>query len=139
AQPACAAADIIVIEDASAKEVCPEDGVVVVVTARDLAQRGSAAISFVPSRAPAALPESAGKLRDAAEHRATDPGGAVSIAIAYAISGPHRPWHQQRQYSREARGLPPYRRQQPKVRTPAPSKTQPEQKAAAAPAAPAGK
>jgi competence protein ComEC len=87
---ACATADVIVIDDATAKNVCRWKDVLVV-TKRDLALSGSAAITFQ---------------NDAAA------GLASGLpTIEYAFSRPFRPWHEQRRFSREARGLPPYRRQ----------------------------
>jgi ComEC/Rec2-related protein len=86
---ACATASVIVIDDATAKNICRWKDVLVV-TKRDLALNGSAAIVF------------SGKTV----------GGAPRIvaAIQYAISRPFRPWHEQRRFSREARGLPAYKR-----------------------------
>jgi competence protein ComEC len=81
---ACATASVIVIDDASAKNVCRWKDVLVV-TKRDLALNGSAAIALS---------------RDTMHVSTVD----------YAISRPLRPWHDQRRFSREARGLPAYRR-----------------------------
>lgn len=83
AAPFCAIAAIIIIEDATAKAPCG-DSKVLVVTARDLARRGSLAVHF-----------------DA---------GTNQARAQFAISEPFRPWHDHRRFSREARGLPPYRR-----------------------------
>ncbi|GLS29670.1 competence protein [Mesorhizobium albiziae] len=82
AKAACDTADLIVVDDASVQDLCAGKPVAVI-TKRDLARRGSAEIFLLPDSAP---------------------------AIDYAISEPYRPWHSQRQFSREARGLPPYRR-----------------------------
>ncbi|TIW02708.1 MAG: hypothetical protein E5V74_11025, partial [Mesorhizobium sp.] len=57
---------------------------VLVVTKRQLARDGSAAVFFDPQSATA------------------------RAAIQYAVEKPYRPWHEQRKYTREARGLPPY-------------------------------
>jgi competence protein ComEC len=83
AQIACAYAALIVIDDATAELSCTNP-TVAIVTKRDLARHGSAAVRFA---APGSKPE-----------------------IRYAVSEPYRPWHAQRQFSRAARGMPPYRR-----------------------------
>ena len=82
AKPACDTADLIVVDDATVEDLCAGKPVAVI-TKRDLARQGSAEIFLRPDTAP---------------------------AIDYAISEPYRPWHSQRQFSREARGLPPHRR-----------------------------
>ncbi|WP_348628564.1 ComEC/Rec2 family competence protein, partial [Mesorhizobium sp. M2A.F.Ca.ET.042.01.1.1] len=83
ARPACGFADLIVINDATAYNPC-WDQRVLVVTKRQLARDGSAAVFFDPQSATA------------------------RAAIQYAVEKPYRPWHEQRKYTREARGLPPY-------------------------------
>lgn len=83
ASPLCGTAILLVIDDATAEGVCG-DAHTKVVTKRDLALRGSADVRF----------------RDGAAR------------ISHAIGPQLRPWHAHRIYSREARGLPPYRRQQ---------------------------
>ncbi len=82
AKPACAFAALIVIADATAADPC-RDPLVAVVTARDLARSGSAEIFF-------------------------DRQAAAPAEIRYAVEEKYRPWHRQRAFSREARGLPPY-------------------------------
>ncbi|MBO6716605.1 MAG: ComEC/Rec2 family competence protein [Rhizobiaceae bacterium] len=82
AKDACAVAALIVIDDATAEDVCVGRRPTVI-TKRDLAWRGSAEIRFV-----AGVPE-----------------------IRFAIGEALRPWHDYRRWSREARGLPPWRRQ----------------------------
>ncbi|WP_244423281.1 hypothetical protein [Nitratireductor aquibiodomus] len=82
----CGAADLVVINDARIDRPCGADGAQTI-TARDLARRGSAEIRI--------------------ERKGRD---ALLFNIAYAISEPHRPWHEQRQFSRAARGLGPYKR-----------------------------
>ncbi|AZO62909.1 ComEC family competence protein [Mesorhizobium sp. M1A.F.Ca.IN.022.06.1.1] len=92
ARPACDFADLIVINDATAYNPC-RDPRVLVVTKRQLARDGSAAVFFDPQSATA---------------RAT---------IQYAVEKPYRPWHEQRRYSREARGLAPYKKpEKPKAK-----------------------
>jgi competence protein ComEC len=83
ARAACGYAALIVIDDATAELSCPNPAVAIV-TKRDLARHGSAAIHFA---APGLKPE-----------------------IRYAVAEPYRPWHAQRQFSRAARGMPPYQR-----------------------------
>ncbi|TGQ56187.1 DUF4131 domain-containing protein [Mesorhizobium sp. M1C.F.Ca.ET.193.01.1.1] len=85
ARPACGFADLIVIDDATAYNPC-RDPSVLVVTKRQLARDGSAAVFFDPQSATA------------------------RPVIRYAVEKPYRPWHEQRRYSREARGLAPYER-----------------------------
>ncbi|RWI10627.1 MAG: ComEC family competence protein [Mesorhizobium sp.] len=86
ARPACASADLIVIDDATAYYNPCHNPLVLVVTKRQLARMGSAAVFF-------------------------DPLSATTRAeIRFAVRQPYRPWHEQRRFSREARGLPPYRR-----------------------------
>ncbi|TIT14246.1 MAG: ComEC family competence protein [Mesorhizobium sp.] len=83
ARPACGFADLIVINDATAYNPCWDERVLVV-TKRQLARDGSAAVFFDPQSATA------------------------RAAIQYAVEQPYRPWHEQRKYTREARGLAPY-------------------------------
>ncbi|CDX54707.1 ComEC/Rec2-like protein [Mesorhizobium plurifarium] len=85
ARPACGFADLIVINDATAYNPC-YDPRVLVVTKRQLARDGSAAVFFDPQSATA------------------------RPAVRYAVEEPYRPWHEQRKYTREARGLPPYQK-----------------------------
>jgi competence protein ComEC len=82
AGPACGLAALIVIDDAMADNVCPAASATVI-TKKELAWRGSAEIRF----------------RDSGPE------------VRYAIGETLRPWHDHRRWSREARGLPPYRRQ----------------------------
>ncbi|MEP9388089.1 ComEC/Rec2 family competence protein [Mesorhizobium sp. KR9-304] len=89
AMDVCATASVIVIDDAAAKGVCRWKDVLVV-TKRDLALNSSAAITF--------------------SGEAIGEAPRVAATIEYAISRPFRPWHEQRRFSREARGLAPYRR-----------------------------
>ncbi|MER8502739.1 MULTISPECIES: ComEC/Rec2 family competence protein [unclassified Mesorhizobium] len=85
ARPACAFASLIVIDDATAHNPCYYDRLVLVVTKRQLARAGSAAVYF-------------------------DPQAATRAEIRFAVEKSYRPWHVQRKFSRAARGLPPYRR-----------------------------
>jgi competence protein ComEC len=82
AKMACDTARLIIVDDATVENPCPGRQVEII-TKRDLAQQGSAEIFLA--------------------------GGAVP-AIDFAIDQPYRPWHTQRRFSREARGMPPYRR-----------------------------
>ena len=83
ARRACAFAALIVIDDATAADPCG-DSLVAVVTSRQLARSGSAEIFF--DRQSAARPPE----------------------IRFAVEEKYRPWHAQRKFSREARGLPPH-------------------------------
>jgi ComEC/Rec2-related protein len=85
-KPFCGKASLIVIDDAAAENPCPADGPTVL-TKRDLAARGAASVRF-----------------DGA-------AGRPSAQITFAIDQPYRPWHTQRAFSREARGLPAYQYQ----------------------------
>ncbi|MGB3538080.1 MAG: ComEC/Rec2 family competence protein [Mesorhizobium sp.] len=83
ARRACAFAALIVIDDATATDPCG-DSLVAVVTSRQLARAGSAEVFF--DRQSAAHPPE----------------------IRFAVEEKYRPWHVQRKFSREARGLPPH-------------------------------
>lgn len=75
----CGRAALIVIDDATAGNPC---GVgTAVLTKRDLARRGSAAVVF----------------------------GGEGASIEFAVGEPYRPWHAHRRFSRAARGLAPWR------------------------------
>ncbi|ANT51811.1 ComEC/Rec2 family competence protein [Mesorhizobium amorphae] len=81
---ACAFATLIIVNDATAYDPC-RNPLVLVVKKRQLARLGSAAVFF-------------------------DQQSAIAPAeIDFAIEQPYRPWHEQRRFSREARGLPPYK------------------------------
>lgn len=81
----CAEAALIVVEDATVDYPCGQNSDVVVLTGRDLARKGSASIYILP--------------------------GDAAPRVIHAIAEPWRPWHQQRAFSRSARGLPPPERQ----------------------------
>jgi competence protein ComEC len=83
ASAACATARLIVIADATASNPC-RDTSIVVITARHLARKGSAQITW-RGKGETALPE-----------------------IRFAIAEPYRPWHDHRRFSRAARGMGPY-------------------------------
>ncbi|MFB9979383.1 ComEC/Rec2 family competence protein [Mesorhizobium kowhaii] len=91
---ACSLADLIIINDATAYDPC-HDPLVLVITKRQLARKGSAAVFFD-------------------RQSATTPA-----TISFAVDRPYRPWHTQRKFSREARGLPPYRKPEKPVASPA--------------------
>ena len=99
ARPACNRAGLIIIADATAKNPCRGE-LTVVVTGRELARRGSIQVDF--RRADSNAADEAGL---------TQP---LRAEINFAITEPYRPWHARRQYSREARGLPPYQKAQGK-------------------------
>lgn len=81
----CAAAALLVVNDATVDDPCaPRQARFV--TGRDLARRGSAEIRFARAAS-----------------------GTNRARAAFAIALPWRPWHDHRQYSRAARGLPEYR------------------------------
>lgn len=93
---ACATASVIVVDDATAKNTCRWQDVLVV-TKRELALNGSVAVTF---------PEGAENLS-----RSTG-------IVEYAIRTPFRPWHEHRRFSRAARGLAPYERKSGQAQPP---------------------
>jgi len=96
ARRGCVTAQLIVIDDATAENPC-RDSSVRVLTKKDLARSGSAEVYLAPST-------------------------QLAPRIRFAVAEPVRPWHVHRQFSREARGLPPYeRKSQPR----APASTDP--------------
>lgn len=103
AAPACRLATLIVVEDAAAPAgFCSTDkpasaAAPRIVTARDLAHHGAMSVRF----------GSTGEF-DVNQGAAASPVHRT-VKINTAISKPWRPWHAHRAYSREARGLPPYR------------------------------
>lgn len=82
---ACSFATLIIIDDATAYDPC-RNPLVLVVNKRQLARLGSAAIFFDPQSA-TRPPE-----------------------IDFAVDKPYRLWHVQRKFSREARGMSPYKK-----------------------------
>lgn len=88
AKRACEQAEVIIVDDATAGDVCRNPRILVI-TKRDLARSGSAAIQLAEA------------------------GSNERASVTFAIGQPYRPWHTQRQFSREARGLAPYRRNAP--------------------------
>lgn len=82
---ACGFADLIVVNDATGYDAC-HNPLVLVVTKRQLARKGSAAVFF---------------------DRQSATGPPI---VSFAVDGPYRPWHAQRKFSREARGLAPWRK-----------------------------
>ncbi len=102
-------ADLIVIDDATARNPC-RDPLALVITKRQLARQGSAAIFFDPEAA------------------------SSQPSVAFSVSQPYRPWHEQRQFSREARGLPPASKpERPRTAKPAISNGESGQQADPAP------
>ncbi|RUX11998.1 competence protein, partial [Mesorhizobium sp. M7A.F.Ca.CA.002.14.1.2] len=93
---ACGFAELIVVNDATAYDAC-HNPLVLVITKRQLARKGSAAVFFD-------------------RQSATTPA-----TISFAVDSPYRPWHTQRRYSREARGLAPFKKPEKPVVNPQPS------------------
>lgn len=89
ARNGCDVAAVILLTDSTSRLNC-DDPAVLVLTTRDLARYGSASIH---------LPDA-------------DVAGRPKVEFA-ASPGLNRPWHRHRAFSREARGLPPWRREQP--------------------------
>ncbi|CAN7574074.1 ComEC/Rec2 family competence protein [Mesorhizobium amorphae] len=99
---ACAFATLIIVNDATAYDPC-RNPLVLVVKKRQLARLGSAAVFF-------------------------DQQSAIAPAeIDFAIEQPYRPWHEQRRFSREARGLPPYKTPERRGNKPPPKQSSPPQ------------
>lgn len=90
AKPACKEAAVIIIDDATASDPCHLPSVAVI-TKRQLANTGSAAVFF------------------------SDQPDDTRAQVRYAVEAHYRPWHVQRQFSREARGLGPYEKKQGKA------------------------
>ena len=105
ARRACVEASVIVIDDATARDICANPRILVV-TKRDLARRGSASVTFADKT----LNRHNSGLRTS---------NYIPATISYAIGAPYRPWHTQRRFSREARGMPPYQREAPTRSPPA--------------------
>lgn len=98
AAKACAHATVIVIEDAVTRSPCRKSQAIVV-TRRELAQKGSAKVYLEKIDTASAVVSAGNSLPIIGEPK-----------VRFAIEGNYRPWHTQRRYSREARGLPPYER-----------------------------
>ena len=77
----CTTAALIVVEDATVEKSCGEGSAALVLTGRELARRGAAAIALA--------------------------GGGQQPSVNFAVAEPFRPWHAHRAFSRAARGLPP--------------------------------
>jgi len=97
AAKACAHATVIVIEDSMMRNPCRKSQAIVV-TRRELAKKGGAEVYLEKIDTASGVPA----------------GNSSPIIgepqVRFAIEGNYRPWHTQRRYSREARGLPPYER-----------------------------
>lgn len=110
ARSMCGKAEVIVLDDPTADRPCAGTPTLVV-TRRDLARRGSAMI-FGKSP-PAGSDPGFGGMSSSGEWNAqglTNAAGTKPVhAIRFAISPPYRPWHAHRRFSREARGLAPWK------------------------------
>jgi competence protein ComEC len=84
-KPYCSTAAVLVVDDATVNRRACAGSRPIILGKRDLAQNGSATITF--------------------DHASGTP------VIHHAIARPYRPWHDHRRFSREARGMPPYKRQ----------------------------
>lgn len=82
----CREAVLIVIDDATAENPCPAT---TVLTKRQLARRGAATIDHLEDEAP----------QD----------------VRLSLGEPYRPWHHHRQFSREARGIAPFKPKKPET------------------------
>lgn len=111
ASTACSYASLIVIDDATANNPC-RDSSVAVITKRDLARRGSAEIVFENDIIRETRGTGASPGTGASDLDRTSARPALYPNIRFAIREPYRHWHAHRQYSREARGLPPWQKSQ---------------------------
>ncbi|WP_127598520.1 ComEC/Rec2 family competence protein [Nitratireductor alexandrii] len=93
AAPFCGVASVIVIADATAANPCRAKDILVV-TARDLARRGSLEVRF----------------KQVGTESAGASGGPLRAEARFALPRNERPWFAHRKFSREARGLAPYKR-----------------------------
>ena len=101
---ACNDAALIVIDDATAVPPCAGD-TVLIVTKRDLARWGSMEMTIAGSM-------TAPETRTQGGRTSQPASSGVEFKALFAIREPYRSWHEHRQFSREARGLAPYQRQQ---------------------------
>ncbi|MGQ3038968.1 MAG: hypothetical protein ACT6RB_15900, partial [Neoaquamicrobium sediminum] len=85
---------------------------VTVITKRDLARRGSAEIVFENDIADETRGTEASSGTEAGVRNRTSARPTLHPKIRFAIREPYRRWHAHRQYSREARGLPPWQKSQ---------------------------
>ncbi|MGE3308054.1 MAG: ComEC/Rec2 family competence protein [Rhizobiaceae bacterium] len=88
AERACASAALLIVADPAAKVRCAS-GRAQILSAKDLARHGSAEIVVSAD------------------------GDRHTVAVRHAVGEPTRPWHAHRVYSRAARGLPPWKREEP--------------------------
>ncbi|WP_295814299.1 ComEC/Rec2 family competence protein [uncultured Nitratireductor sp.] len=81
----CEIANLVIVNEARIDRGC-DNGDAQMITAKDLARRGSAEVRIAASgeRAPV-------------------------LRVVFAIREPYRPWHEHRKFSRAARGLGPYK------------------------------
>lgn len=93
AAPYCGRASVIVIADATAANPCRTKDVFVV-TARDLARHGSLEVRF----------------KQVGTEGAGASGEPLRAEARFALPRNERPWFAHRKFSREARGLAPYKR-----------------------------
>ncbi len=113
---ACAQADLVIVTDPAIVSPCGKTGRKngpQVISARDLALYGTAAVRFIPvtfgplvrdGKKPGVEIPGAGLL--AADYMpAKYAARQYKIRIAHALESIGRPWHQQRRFSRAARGL----------------------------------
>lgn len=139
ARSACGRVDLIVLDDATAANICAATPTLVV-TRRDLALRGSAMLLAGPpggrqgrvAAEPAAQPhgdataakDEAGLVAPAAASASRTAGAArrgSAYELRFAVTAPHRPWHAHRRFSRAARGLAPWKPDKAKAGAAAPT------------------
>lgn len=110
ARSMCGKAGVIVLDDPTADRPCAGTPTLVV-TRRDVALRGSAMIFGKDT--PAGSAPGFGGTSSSGGWKAQGPTNAAGMtpfhAIRFAIAQPYRPWHAHRRFSREARGLAPWK------------------------------
>lgn len=142
AATACGKAAVLILDDATTDGICAGTETLVI-SRRDLA-RGGSAMLFAGRQNPTAdgeldadiVPDATGSVAGIAVYSAAavphsesspptsrlpafDAAKAVkksSYTVVFAAARPYRPWHEQRRFSREARGLAPWKPDPSKAR-----------------------
>ncbi|WP_274629148.1 ComEC/Rec2 family competence protein [Arvimicrobium flavum] len=121
ARAACGDAAVLIFDDPTVVDICPATAGLVI-TRRELARWGSAMIfrETLPSRRSYAAPSDDAVSANAANPHVAPGSQALPVVesqrsgqhayrATFATFEPYRPWHVHRQFSREARGLPPWK------------------------------
>lgn len=121
AKGSCGMVQVVIVGDATGGELC-SGSPTLVVTRRDLARYGSAMIFRDPPDTPAsswldlfaaATGASALSERSTSQFkggtRANQASAKGRYRLVHAVVEPYRPWHEHRRFSREARGIAPWK------------------------------